>query len=104
MSASLTFKTNHVPRDVIDGYELSADERTQFDYIDWDAVDASSASPEFFRFKGELFDLCEFEVWDNPASPTRMGWDGVRPDSYFSGLVVRYVDDFERVIVGTYTS
>jgi hypothetical protein len=85
---------------VIDGYELSAAERAEFDYLDWEAIDEGAASAEFFRYRGELYDLGEFTVWDNPASPTRQGWDGFRSDSYFSGLVVRYVDDFERVVVG----
>jgi hypothetical protein len=100
--SDLRIKTNHVPRDVIEGYELSADERAEFDYIDWDAVDDGSASPQFFRYRGELYDLDEFMVWDNPASPTRENWDGYRSDSFFSGLVIRYVDDFERVVVGLY--
>lgn len=102
--SELTIRTNNVPRDVIDAWELSADERAEFDYIDWPAVDRGEASASFFRFKGELYDLGEFMVWDNPASPTRVGWDGYRSDSFFSGLVVRYVDDCERVIVGTYFS
>lgn len=92
--------TNHVPRDIIDAWELTTTERERFDYIDWAGVESGSESASFFRYRGELYDLGEFEVWDNPASPTRMGWDGFRSDSYFSGLVVRYVDDFERVVVG----
>jgi hypothetical protein len=96
----LTVITNHVPRDIIDAYELTADERAEFDYIDWPAVEEGSASASFFRYRGELYDLSEFEVWDNPASPTRGEWDGFRSDSFFSGLVVRYVDDSERVVVG----
>lgn len=94
--------TNNVPRDIVDGFELSADERAQFDYVDWAGIEDGSASASFIRYRGEVVDLGEFEVWDNPASPTRNGWDGVRPDSYFSGLVVRYVDNFERVVVGRY--
>lgn len=101
-STALTIKTNNVPRDVIEGYELTPAERAEFDYIDWQAVDNGEGSAQFFRFKGQLFDLEEFTAWDNPQSPTREGWDGYRSDSYFSGLVVRFVDDFERVIVGTY--
>jgi hypothetical protein len=97
-----TVRTNHVPRDVIDAHELSAAERKQFDYIDWPAIDAGSDSASFIRYRGELHDLGEFEVWDNPMSPTRMGWDGYRSDSFFSGLVVRYVEDCERVVVGLY--
>jgi hypothetical protein len=92
--------TNHVPRDVIEAWELTADERAEFDYIDWPAVDRLEESGSFFRYRGQLYDLGEFEVWDNPASPTRQGWDGFRSDSFFSGLVVRYVDDHERVVVG----
>jgi len=96
----MTIKTNNVPRDVIDAYELTADERTQFDYLDWDAIEDGRDSASFFRYRGELHDLGEFERWDNPASPTRGHWDGFRSDSFFSGLVVRYCEDFEHVVVG----
>lgn len=92
--------TNNVPRDILDAHDLNLDERRQFAYLDWDAIDAGAESASFFRYRGELYDLGEFEVWDNPASPTRQGWDGFRADSYFSGIVVRYVDDNERVVVG----
>lgn len=95
-------KTNNVPRDVVDAWELTADERAQFDYLDWPAIEAGSDSASFIRFRGELHDLGEFQVWDNPASPTRERWDGYRSDSFFSGLVVRYCEDHERVIVGTF--
>jgi len=96
----MTITTNNVPRDVIEAHELTADEREQFDYLDWPAIDDGCGSASFFRYKGELYDLSEFERWDNPMSPTRGNWDGFRSDSYFSGLVVRYVDDCERVVVG----
>lgn len=98
----ITVRTNNVPRDIIEAYELSADEREQFDYLKWDAIERGEDSASFFRFKGDLYDLGEFMRWDNPMSPTRHGWDGYRSDSYFSGLVVRYVDNFERVVVGTF--
>jgi hypothetical protein len=96
----MTITTNNVPRPVIDAYELTAKEREQFDYLNWSAIDEGSDSASFFRYKGELHDLGEFERWDNPASPTREGWDGFRSDSYFSALVVRYVEDGEAVVVG----
>lgn len=98
----VTITTNGVPRDVIDAIYLNADERAEFDYVNWDAIDRGEDSASFVRYRGELYDLGEFEAWDNPDSPTRQGWDGVRTESYFSGLVVRYVDDSERVIVGRY--
>lgn len=102
--SDLTIVTNNVPRDVVDAWELTADERAEFDYLDWDAIEAGEDSASFVRYKGELVDLGEFVVWDNPASPTRDNWDGIRSDSFFSGLLVRYVEDFERVIVGRFYS
>lgn len=105
MSAQPTVVTNHVPRFIVDAYELSADERSEFDYYDWNKIEAGEDSASFIRYKGEAYDLAEFEVWDNPASLTRNGWDGIRTDSFFSGLVIRWADDsFESVVVGRYYS
>lgn len=100
----LTIITNNVPRDVIDAWELTPAEREEFDYHDWKAIEEGRDSASFFRYKGELYDLAEFFPWDNPASPTRGYWDGMQSDSYFSGLVIRYVSDFEQVIVGRFYS
>lgn len=99
-----TITTNNVPRDILDAYELAPAERADFDYLDWSAIERGEDSASFFRYRGQLYDLGEFERWDNPASPTRLGWDGFRSDSYFSGIVVRYVDDCERIVVGTVLS
>jgi hypothetical protein len=93
--------TNHVPRDVIDEYELSADERKEFDYLDWDAIDRGESGAQFFRYRGTLYDLGEFATtW--PLSPTSpfAGWDGYITDSFFSGVVVKFTPDYEHVIVG----
>lgn len=97
---TVTVKTNHVPRDVVEGFELSAEERAQFDYVDWQSVDRGEASPTFFRYKGELHDLGEFTTWTTTPHDELRSWDGYRSDTFFSALVVRYVDDFERVVVG----
>ncbi len=96
----MTIKTNNVPRDVVEAHELTEAERAEFDYLDWPAIEDGRGSASFFRYKGEVYDLGEFEVWDNPASPTRQNWDGFRSDSFFSAIVVRYVEDYERVVVG----
>lgn len=92
--------TNNVPRDVVEGFELKPSERAEFDYIDWPAVERGEASPTFFRYKGQLHDLGEFSAWTTTPHAELRAWDGYRSDSFFSALVVRYVDDFERVIVG----
>ena len=94
--------TNHVPRDVIEAHELSPAERAQFDYINWDKIEAGEDSASFIRYKGDLMDLHEFERFSVlPDGPwAGQNWDGVQPDTFFSGTLIRYVD--ERVIVGRY--
>ena len=98
-----TVITNNVPRDIVDAWELSADERSEFDYFDWKKVESGDESASFVRYKGELLDLGEFMVWDNPSSPLG-DWHGFRSDTFFSGTLVRYVEDFDRIIVGRYYS
>lgn len=97
--------TNNVPRDVIDAWQLSATERVEFDYLNWEAIEAGSDSASFFRYKGQLHDLGEFQTthatpWGDASGLRAAGWDGYRSDSFFSALVVRFVDDGERVVVG----
>lgn len=93
---------NNCPRDVLSGYELTDKEKSEFEYLD--SIDDGS----FFRYKGQVYDLSEFMRITPSIAPhcQRPGWekfDGYSSDSFFSGLLVRYVDDFERVIVGTYS-
>lgn len=102
-------RTNNQPRDIIDAYALTADERKEFDYLNWDKIDAGEDSASFFRYRGELYDLGEFMAGN--AVPADSGlpahlskWDGHHADSYFSATVVRYVNDGEQVIVGYVTS
>ena len=86
--------TNNQPRNLIYGYELTDTEKEDFDYLD--DID----SHDFFRFKGNLYDPSEF-MCSPSLEPT---WMGVQPDSFFSGVVIRYTDDFEQVVCGTYYS
>jgi len=106
--------TNNARRPVIDAYELTHEERKEFDYLDWDAIDKGEDSAQFFRYKGELYDIGEFcrVVAPNAtrchptecAEPAFQGWSGYQSDSYFSGLLIRWADDFESVVVGWYCS
>ena len=117
---STTIKTNNVPRDVIDAWQLTDKERAEFDYLDWDAIEEGNDSASFVRYRGELCALDQFVRiiprsgqmgpmgWCHPVedeSPLSK-WDGIRTDSYFSGLVIKWERDErgnidgERVIVG----
>lgn len=109
---SIKVITNNVPRNLIDGYELSAKERAEFDYYRWPGIDPGHPEPwrdgeeaTFFRYRGTLYDLGEFtanlrETGGTARTGDLAGWDGYMSDSFFSAIVVRLVDDNERVIVG----
>lgn len=99
--------TNHVPRLLVDASELTAREREDFDYLDWSEFGGpdntydgrlpaiAEGDVEFFRYRGRLYDIGEFMRTDVP------GWDGIRTDTFFSGVLVRFcADDQDRVVVG----
>jgi hypothetical protein len=102
----LRIVTNHVPRDVVEAWELTDEERADFDYIDFGAIERGEDSASFFRYKGHTYDLSEFQTTYGLPNPLRE-WHGVLNDSFFSGIVVRYTMDAygtlgEQVVVGTF--
>jgi hypothetical protein len=91
--------TNHVPRLIIDGYELTDAERAELDYIDWTAVDDGRESASFVRYRGRLYDLSEAMRSTDPALTAE--WDGYWGETFFSSVLVRYCrDDSDRVVIG----
>lgn len=92
--------TSNVPRPVVDGWQLTPAERAEFDYVDWAAVEAGNESASFVRYRGQLLDLGDgFEMRIPAGTPGK--WDGFCSDSFFSGVVIRYSEGFEYVVVGT---
>lgn len=112
MSDKITIRTNSVPRPLINGWELTEAERAEFDYHDWAAIDEGTDSAEFFRYRGDLYDLANFTRISSDGDLA--GWEGVAADSFFSGTLIRFplVEpanrwhaaeyDYESVVVGTY--
>lgn len=96
--------TNNVPRDLIDGYQLSESERAEFDYLNWQAINEGMDNASFFRYKGQLYELSQFTA--TPAkslTPEFKGWAGFMSDSFFSGLLIRWVDtEYESVVVARF--
>jgi hypothetical protein len=87
-----------VPRFTIDGYELPASVRKEFDYLE--DIDQGI----FFKYRGDYYDLGEFMLVPKDAKDLA-GWDGYAGDSFFSGVVVKFADDsMESVICGLYLS
>jgi hypothetical protein len=75
----------------------------EFDNYEGEELDMHA----FVRYRGEVYDPAEFlPVPCNTCAPEGIeqlqAWDGYQPDSYFSGLVLRYVEDCEQAVVGTY--
>lgn len=105
----MEIRTNNKPRHIVYGFELSDKEKQEFDYLGDDLDNA-----EFFRYKGQVYDLGEFvriETTRTNAFTTvaekdspLAAWHGISSDSYFSGVVVKYTPDYESVVVGQYFS
>ena len=93
--------TNNKPRVLLMWAELPEGiGESEFDYVD----DADRYEPRFFNYRGAWYDAFEFEyISDQPCyAPLRGKWVAVKTDSFFSGIVLRWFDEFEFVIVGTY--
>ena len=102
MSGKITVKTNNRWREFVLGCELTPAERKEFDYV------SELETHDFIRYKGLVYDPNEFlvlpgtlalhEEWADIVD----NWDAYLPDSYFSGVLIRYRDDFEEYQIGTY--
>ena len=96
--AELEIITNHHPRELLSMWEMPKDVLPQFDYIDGD----DDQGPRFFRYKGDYYDTHEF-CWvgaHGGTNPEWCAWDGYQSDTFFSGLLVKYVQDgFDDMII-----
>jgi len=104
--SELKIVTNNQPRDVLYWHELTDKERAEFDYLD---TEEKQVERSFARFRGVVYDLGDFERLPDHAPKTEAyeamrKWDGYQSDSFYSGVLVKYVEDFERVIMATYYS
>lgn len=99
--------TNNVPRDPVAFCDLPEAVRPDFDY-----VDADDYSERFVLYRGSWYDLNEFQritrhdsnhgwAYMVEGGSDLLAWDGIQTDTYFSGVVCRYVDGGERVVIGS---
>jgi len=101
--ATYVIHTNNHRRAILDGWELTPDERERFDYIDWSAIERGEDSASFVRYRGDLIDLGDVPRTDHGGDLDSAGWSGFTSETYSSGLVFRYaIDDNseDAVIVG----
>ena len=93
----LTVKTNNQPRDIVYGYELPADVLSDFDYLEGDAL----PDAEFVKYKGQWYHLGDVESPHGlPEDSPLRRWDCFVGESFFSAVVFKFTDNFERVICG----
>ncbi len=98
--SEVTIKSNHIPRPVLRWHDLTENERAEFDYLD---TDEKREFAQFGRYKGWVYDLTDMNRQGSIEIPKAFrGWSDYLSDSYFSGIVIRYTDDFESVIFGTW--
>jgi hypothetical protein len=87
-------KTNNQPRDLYSLAELpSGVAESDFDYVERGEDDYS---PRFFPYRGSWYDTQDgFTVTGDMPS----GVEAWQAESYFSAVGIRYVEDYERVVV-----
>ena len=91
--SEVTIITNNQPRDILYGFNLPEKYRKEFDYL----TDEEYANHEFFIYKKQAYSLSEFMRTDSFKD-----WDGYSSDSFFSGIVIKIINDGDSVIVGRY--
>lgn len=89
--------TNNDPRPVLTWYDLTDFEQSNFDYLDSDDAQANAS---FVRYRGWVYDLGEFMRAPDDLKP----FHGYTSDSAFSGVLCRFVDHGDSVIMGRYYS
>ena len=94
LSDGTAVRTNLIPRDTLCGDDLTQQERKEYDYLG-DELGGSV----FFRFKGNVYGLCEFERTREGAPLAKAGWSGMAAQSAFHGVVIS-VNSVHQVVVG----
>lgn len=103
--------TDNKPRCLMSWHEIDAKSQPDFDYID----DDDRFTARFVKYKGEWYDAIDTQairvsqkhhqpmgwaMYVEPDDPLAK-WHVIITESYFSGIVFRFVDDL-CVIVGRY--
>ena len=100
MTNKLDIISNHQPRELLAFYELPEPIRqTEFDYV---TDEMEQHTPRVFQYRDWWYDSHEFMACS--GIPELSDWHGYQSDSFFSGVVIRYTEDYEQVIAGTYMS
>ena len=116
--SKLKIVTNHVPRDVVMGYQM--DHKILKDEFDIETESMNDdeisdlCSMQFVKFRGVWYNLQDFITtspvpWNHGLPEEFLDWHGYASDSFFSGTLLKYVEDndildYDRVVMATYYS
>jgi hypothetical protein len=89
--------SNYQARQLVCFYDLPKKWQSEFNYTDED----DKYSPRFFHYRGWFYDTHEFMRVESDM-PFSNYWHGYQSDSFFSGVVIRYCNDYESVVVGQF--
>ena len=100
-----TIKTNRKPYPVFCLADLPAKVQADFDYIGEEEM----YSPRMVKYKKNWYDLSDIPStrpgpWNANPPAWLQEWDGYASDSFFSGVLVKYCEGFDSVIMATYYS
>ena len=100
--SEVTIRTNNHVRSVLSWHDLTPKEQENFDYI----TESDRDTAEFGRYRGAVYDLHDMERgWGALAMPDfAKDWDNYLSDSFFSGILIRWVNGGEGVIFGRWYS
>lgn len=101
--SDIKITTNNNRRELLAAYELPPGVlESEFSYVIPDKSDDAEMdySNRFFKFRGSWYDTHEFETTSTYTSPEFRKWDGVQTQSVWDAIVIRYVDNYEFVVVG----
>ena len=97
----MKIKTNNVPRLLLSFFDLPVREQNEYDYLKV----IERYDNRFVRYKGSFYDVFDSQTTHGlPIDSPLKSWDSFIGESYFSGVVFRFVDFNDKIVVGSYAS
>jgi hypothetical protein len=92
---TISIISNNQERPVIDWHDLTPKQQSEFNYD-------SAEESQFVIYKNWPYDVAEFMAVRH--NDELSAWHGYSSDSFFSGVLIKFISDCDTVIMGRYTS
>jgi len=99
---NLEIITNNIPRNLLYPHELSEKDWEDTCYDEEDRQRAEQEGDTFIKYKNYVYSLADFMRVDDNSS--FKGWHGYLSETFFSGILIKYYEDTDQVILGRYYS